>query len=240
MKILGIIPARYGSTRFPGKPLARIRDRSMIEHVYRGSLQSTKLSDLLVATDDARIYDHVLGFGGKAMMTRSDHLSGTHRCAEVSANTPAMDWYINIQGDEPLIHPGILDQLIGLIHQQPSGGIITLVRKLSDPDLIDNPNVVKCVFDRLGKALYFSRKGIPYARGEANPDYYQHLGIYAYSRSVLEAITVLEPTPLETAESLEQLRWMEHGYPVYIGVSEYVSLAVDVPEDIRVIEELMG
>lgn len=240
MNILGIIPARFGSTRFPGKPLALIKDRSMIEHVYRGCLQCTKLSDLVVATDDERIHAHVLGFGGQVMMTRNDHLSGTHRCAEISSRMPAMDWFINIQGDEPLIQASILDQLIDLIHSHPVNSIVTLVRKITDPDMIDNPNVVKCVFDRQGKALYFSRQGIPFARGEAVPQYYQHIGIYGYSRSALESIAGLAPTPLETAESLEQLRWMEHGFSVFTGISEYISLAVDVPEDIRAIEELLG
>jgi len=240
MNILGIIPARYGSTRFPGKPLAVIRDRSMIEHVYRGCLQCTKLSGLIVATDDERIHEHVLRFGGKVMMTSPDHLSGTNRCAEVSSHFPAIDWYINIQGDEPLIQPGILDQLVDLIHRHPVNSIVTLVRKLTDPDMIDNPNVVKCVFDQEGKALYFSRRGIPFSKGDSNAEYYQHLGIYAYSRSVLESISKLPATPLESAESLEQLRWMEHGYAVFTGISEYVSLAVDIPEDIQVIEELLG
>lgn len=240
MEVLGIIPARYASTRFPGKPLALIKDRSMIEHVYRGCLQCTKLSGLVVATDDVRIHDHVVGFGGRVVMTRNDHLSGTHRCAEVSEKMPDMDWYINIQGDEPLIQPRILDQLIELIHLHPMDSILTLVRKLTDPDLIDNPNVVKCVFDQQGKALYFSRSRIPFDRVKTHAGYYQHLGIYAYNRKVLEAISRLGPTPLESAESLEQLRWMEHGYSVYTGISEYVSLAVDVPDDIRIIEELMG
>lgn len=240
MNILGIIPARYGSTRFPGKPLALIKGRSMIEHVYRGCLQCTKLSGLVVATDDIRIQDHVLSFGGRVVMTRNDHQSGTHRCAEVSEKMPAMDWYINIQGDEPLIQPRILDQLIELIHLHSTDSIQTLVRKITDPDLIDNPNVVKCVFDQQGKALYFSRSRIPFDRVRSGTGYYQHLGIYAYSRNALGAISKLGPTPLETAESLEQLRWIEHGYSVYTGISEYVSLAVDVPDDIRIIEELMG
>ena len=240
MDILGIIPARYGSTRFPGKPLALIKDRSMIEHVYRGCLQSTKLSGLVVATDDERIKEHVEGFGGQVIMTRNDHVSGTHRCAEVSEMMPEMDWYINVQGDEFLIQALILDQLIDLIHRHPDHNIVTLVRKLADPEMIDNPNVVKCVFDQAGKALYFSRSRIPFDRNNSNPDYYQHLGIYAFSRRTLASIARLGPSPLETAESLEQLRWMEHGYAIYTGVSEYVSLAVDVPDDIRKIEELLG
>jgi len=212
----------------------------MIEHVYRGCLQCTKLSGLVVATDDEGIREHVQGFGGQVIMTRNDHLSGTHRCAEVIEKMPKMDWYINIQGDEPLVQALILDQLIDLIHLHPGDNIITLVRKITDPAMIDNPNVVKCVFDQQGKALYFSRSRLPYDRNKSTPAYYQHLGIYAYSRRTLESISRLEPTPLESAESLEQLRWMEHGYSIHIGVSEYVSMAVDVPDDIRVIEELLG
>lgn len=240
MKILGIIPARFGSTRFPGKPLAMIRDKSMIEHVYRGCLTCTQLSSLVVATDDQRIYDHVRSFGGEVILTNKEHPSGTHRCAEVSTHFPDMDWCINIQGDEPLIQTGILDQVVDLIHQHPVDSIVTLVRKLTDPDMIVSPHVVKCVFDQSGKAMYFSRSVIPFARGEASPDYYQHLGIYAYSRNVLQSLSQLQATHLEWSESLEQLRWMEQGYPVYTAITEYVSLAVDVPEDIQVIEELLG
>lgn len=240
MRIIGIIPARYGSTRFPGKPLALIRGKSMIEHVYRGCGQSTKLSQLVVATDDPRIFDHVRDFGGKAVMTRVDHVSGTSRCEEVCRMFGDVDWCVNIQGDEPLIRGGLLDDFIGKFSQFPAGGILTLVRELKEEHLINSPNTVKCVRDQYNKALYFSRSAIPYPRTRPDPAYYQHIGIYAYPVSVLKAITSLEATPLEQSESLEQLRWMEHGFPVYTVLTDYTAHGVDIPEDIGRIEGMMG
>lgn len=240
MRIIGIIPARYGSTRFPGKPLARIRGKSMIEHVYRGCDQSTKLSQLVVATDDPRIFDHVLDFGGKAIMTGAYHASGTSRCEEVCRILGDVDWCINIQGDEPLIRGGLLDEFIAKFSQFPSGSILTLVRELREEQLIHSPNTVKCVRDHSNKALYFSRSVIPYPRTRPDPAYYQHIGIYAYPVAVLKAITGLESTPLEQSESLEQLRWMEHGFQVYTVLTDYIAHGVDVPEDIGRIEGMMG
>ncbi|HNT19534.1 MAG TPA: 3-deoxy-manno-octulosonate cytidylyltransferase [Saprospiraceae bacterium] len=240
MKIIGVIPARYGSTRFPGKPLALIRGKSMIEHVYRGCGQSTKLSQLVVATDDRRIADHVLDFGGKAIMTSSGHVSGTSRCEEACRLLGGADWCINIQGDEPLIRGKLLDDFIGKFAHFPAEAVLTLVRQLREEHLIYSPNTVKCVRDRNDKALYFSRSVIPHPRSQTTPAYYQHIGIYAYPIPVLKAITGLEPTPLEQAESLEQLRWMEHGFPVYTFLTDYIAHGVDVPEDIGRIEEMMG
>lgn len=239
MKVLGVIPARYGSSRFPGKPLATILHKPMIEHVYRGSHESTKLFDLVVATDDQSIYEAVQAFGGKAMMTSSDHMTGTSRCAEIAEAFPEADWVINIQGDEPMIQGHLIDRLIDLITGSREASIYTLVRKLGTGEQVDNPNIVKCVFDKYFKALYFSRSLIPYPRYEAAAEYYQHIGIYAYKKGILPDLIALEPQPLESAESLEQLRWLACGYDIRIGLTEYIAHGVDVPEDIQYIERLM-
>ncbi len=240
MKILGVIPARYDSSRFPGKPLALIGGKPMIEHVYWGSRESTKISDLIVATDDFRIKDTVDTFGGRAMLTGTHHQTGTSRCIEVAQNFPDVDWVINIQGDEPMIHAGLVDQVVDMILQHPLASIVTMVRKINNLEDVNNPNMVKCVFDTKGKALYFSRSPIPYYRAEVTPIYYQHVGIYAFKSTVLNFIAGLKkPAPLESAESLEQLRWLEHGLEIYTGVTEYATHGVDTPSDIEVIEKMM-
>jgi 3-deoxy-manno-octulosonate cytidylyltransferase (CMP-KDO synthetase) len=239
MKVLGVIPARYESTRFPGKPLALIQGKPMIQHVYRGAGESTKLYDLVVATDDKRIVEAVKQFGGKAVMTSPHHVNGTGRCTEVAALWHEIDWVINIQGDEPMISGTLIDEIIHLIEHHPAASIITLVRRMDHSNEALNPNVVKCVFDQSGKALYFSRSPIPYYRTEQEKIYYQHLGIYAYKRDVLIHLNELAPTPLESAESLEQLRWLEHGLIVQTGITEYIAYGVDVPEDLHKVENMM-
>lgn len=239
MKVLGVIPARYESSRFPGKPLALIKGRSMIEHVYRGVGESTKLFDLVVATDDRRIYEAVLSFGGQVVMTSDKHTSGTSRCIEVAQHYPDTDWIINIQGDEPLFNSKLLDEVIELIRENHEASIITMLRRLEDPDEAINPNIVKCVFDRSGRALYFSRSAIPHVRHNQEGKYYQHLGIYAYKKEILSKLANLDPTPLEASESLEQLRWLEHGISIQTGITEYMSHGVDVPGDIAYIEKIL-
>ncbi len=239
MNILAVIPARYDSSRFPGKPLALIGGKPMIQHVYQGSRESTKISDLVVATDDQRIVEVVHRFGGKAILTGAHHQTGTSRCIEVAGHYPEAQWLINIQGDEPLIHGKLLDQMVEMIESRPQATIITMVRKITDPDAIDNANVVKCVFDEQGKALYFSRSPIPFDQTKQAPTYYQHLGIYAFKSSILSELIDLPRSPLESAESLEQLRWLEHGLPIYVGITTYTAHGVDIPTDIQTIETLM-
>jgi len=239
MKVLGVIPARYGSSRFPGKPLATILGKPMIEHVYRGSHESTKLFDLVVATDDRSIYEVVHQFGGKAIMTSADHMTGTSRCAEIAGEFPEADWVINIQGDEPMIHGRLIDQMIDLISRSPEASIITLVRSMDRVEQVNNPNIVKCVFDKDFKTLYFSRSVIPYPRYQSAAVYYQHIGIYAYKKSILSELIALDPQPLEAAESLEQLRWLACGYDIRIGLTDYIAHGVDVPEDIEYVERMM-
>ena len=235
---VGIIPARYGSTRFPGKPLVEIAGKSMIERVYRQCEQATGLQEVVVATDDPRIFDHVTDFGGKAVMTRADHLSGTDRVGEVAAGLPGFDRIVNIQGDEPFIDPRQIDQLCELL-ERPEVQIATLVKQITDPKALHNPNVVKAVLGKMRQALYFSRSPIPYFRGEADTDqwvqrhvYYKHLGIYGFRRDVLLQLIELPASALEQAESLEQLRWLEHGYAVHAAVTTLEAIAIDTPEDL--------
>lgn len=239
MKVLGVIPARYESTRFPGKPLALLQGKPMIQHVYRGAGESTKLYDLVVATDDTRIFEAVKQFGGKPVMTSRDHINGTSRCIEVASLQEDIDWVINIQGDEPMIRGYLIDEIIRLIEYHPEASIITLVRRMEYSSEAMNPNIVKCVFDLTGKAMYFSRSPIPYYRTNQEKIYYQHLGIYAYKKNILVNLTSLPPAPLETAESLEQLRWLERGLIIQTGITEYVAHGVDTPEDIIKVERLM-
>jgi len=231
MNVIGIIPARYESSRFPGKPLVDILGKSMIQRVYEQCSTSTALDIVIVATDDQRIFDAVESFGGRVKMTRSDHISGTDRIAEVAADFDADDIIINIQGDEPMIDPRQIDQLVHLVKEK-NASIGTLARWITDKDKIENPNVVKVVNDHNGKAQYFSRSTIPYNRNDREVRYRQHIGIYGFQNSVLQQLTKLDPSPMELAESLEQLRWLENGYDIYIEMSEFENRGVDVPEDV--------
>ncbi|MBR4390612.1 MAG: 3-deoxy-manno-octulosonate cytidylyltransferase [Bacteroidales bacterium] len=238
MSVLGIIPARYGSTRFPGKPLAMIGDKTMIHRTYDQVLKSS-LDAVVVATDDRRIYDEVVGFGGRAVMTRADHRSGTDRCREaLEALGGGYDGVVNVQGDEPFIDPRQIDQVAELLR---CDGITlaTLARRIQDPSALDNPNVVKVVFDRQGDALYFSRHPLPYLRGVERSRwleqtaYYRHIGLYAYSADTLRRLADLSPGRLETAESLEQLRWLENGLRIRVAVTDLdQSLSIDTPDDL--------
>jgi 3-deoxy-manno-octulosonate cytidylyltransferase (CMP-KDO synthetase) len=239
MIIYGIIPARYASTRFPGKPLAEIHGRTMIRRVYEQASKSTFLKKVIVATDDQRIFDHVNGFGGLAAMTSADHQSGTSRCFEVVAKIPGNppDVVINIQGDEPFIDPQQIDKLAGLFANE-SVQIATLIKKITSPNELFNPNVVKVVTRNDNTAIYFSRSPIPYLRGEDQQNwldevaFYKHIGIYAYRTTVLAEIVNLPLSKLEAAESLEQLRWIENGKVIHTAETDLEGFAVDTPEDL--------
>ena len=238
MKVVGIIPARYGSTRFPGKPLAMIGEKTMIHRTCEQALKSS-LDAVVVATDDARIFDEVLGFGGRAVMTRSDHRSGTDRCLEaLELLGDDFDAVVNIQGDEPFIDPRQIDQVTELIRQSEVC-LATLARKITDPARVQDPNTVKVVFGNDGNALYFSRHAIPFVRGEEpsnwmqKTDYYQHIGIYAYKADTLRVIAKMPLGRLEQVESLEQLRWLENGLKIKVAVTDIASsYGIDTPDDL--------
>lgn len=238
MLILGVIPARFASTRFPGKPLTVINGKTMIRRVYEQASASKKLSKVVVATDDDRIFNEVKSFGGEAVMTSDQHRSGTDRCAEVVTNVSG-NWnaVINIQGDEPFIQPEQIDLLAGLF-SDPDVKIGTLVKKLSDPSDLDNPNTMKVVLDTKNNGLYFSRSCIPFVRGAEKSDwlkqhkFYKHIGIYGYRTETLLEITKLAPGKLEIAESLEQLRWLENGYSIRTAFTELETISIDVPADL--------
>jgi 3-deoxy-manno-octulosonate cytidylyltransferase (CMP-KDO synthetase) len=240
MKILGVIPARYGSSRFPGKPLAIILGKPMIQRVYEQAKKCLLLDDLIVATDDDRIADCIRSFGGHVMMTSETLASGTERCNEVVNKLSAdsdFDVVINIQGDEPFIDPQQIAQLASCFLSEEII-IGTLVKKITSAYDLTNPNVVKVVFDSKYKALYFSRHAIPYQRGVDPKDwlngtnYYKHIGIYGYRSDILKCITHLPVSPLEKAESLEQLRWLGHGIPIHVKETDYESIAIDTPSDL--------
>lgn len=247
-EIIGIIPARYASSRFPGKPLAMIKRKAMIEWVYERS--SGFFKHLLVATDDERIFKAVEAFGGNVVMTSPDHGTGTERCREAlelarADSGIAYTHVVNIQGDEPLIETDQFRELMSCFKLEETE-IATLIQPFGNAGDIANPNKVKVVVDIKGRALYFSRASIPFIRNGRTDKwmqqnrFYKHIGLYAYRSTVLETITQLEPTPLEQAESLEQLRWLENGYHIQTAVSDYHSIGVDTPEDLKNITGLMG
>lgn len=243
MKVIGIIPARYGSSRFPGKPLIDLKGKSMIQRVYEGVQKSTLLSEVIVATDDQRIYDHVIAFGGKVQMTSENHKSGTDRCGEVALNYASSDVVVNIQGDEPLVDARQIDSLIETFNDATIQ-IATLGTQKITPEEFDNPNRIKIVTDKDNNALYFSRSGIPnsyHFKGDPfeNYPFLRHIGLYAYRTSCLRELVALEPTLLETIESLEQLRWMYNGYKIRVVPTEIETPNIDTPEDLEaVLKEL--
>lgn len=239
MKILGIIPARFGSTRFPGKPLIDIDGKTMIQRVFEQAKSCTSLTDVIVATDDERIFNEVTRFGGKVAMTSTNHQSGTDRCAEVVTNlTENFNVVINIQGDEPFINPEQIKQLCNCFADSKTQ-IATLVKKISSSEDLFNENKVKAVIDKNNFALYFSRNPIPYFRGEPKENwlnkhnYFKHIGIYGYQTAVLKEITQLNPSALELTEGLEQLRWLENGYNIKVAETELEATAIDTPEDLE-------
>jgi 3-deoxy-manno-octulosonate cytidylyltransferase (CMP-KDO synthetase) len=246
LNFAGIIPARFASTRFPGKPLVDIGGKSMIQRVYEQV--SKVLNDVYVATDDERIYNAVVAFGGKVIMTSDQHRSGTDRCYEAYTKLPAeFDVIINIQGDEPFIQPSQIEAL-KMCFEDETTQIATLVKPIavSETDsLLFNPNSPKVVLDKNNCALYFSRSPIPYRRGAKEKDwaslhtYYKHIGIYAYRTQVLAEITSLEPSILEMVESLEQLRWLENGYKIKVGFTDVETVGIDTPEDLEKVKDLL-
>ncbi len=240
MKVLGIIPARFGSTRFPGKPLIDIDGKSLIRRVYEQCSKSEKLSHVVVATDDVRIKDHVLSFGGKAVLTSEFHPSGTDRCAEaylLLRQKNDYDYIINIQGDEPFIKPALIDDLIDLLDYKTE--IATAVKRIEDLATLEDTNVVKAVVTMRKQALYFSRQVIPHVRGVerkdwlSKADFYKHIGIYAFRNDVLEQIVKLPMNVLEQTEKLEQLRWLGYGYKILVKETDYDSVGIDTPEDLE-------
>jgi len=238
MKIIGIIPARYASTRFPGKPLVNIGCKPMIRRVYEQAKQAKSLTEVIVATDDERIFNTVLAFGGKSMMTSLNHLNGTERCAEIADAIDA-DIIVNIQGDEPFIHPEQID-LVASCFTNADTQIATLIKEHILDDELRNPSRIKVVVNSQMQALYFSRSVIPYQRNtDTNTKYYKHIGLYAYRTDVLSQIVKLAPSPLELAESLEQLRWLENGYSIQCAITPHESLSIDTPEDLQLVSHLV-
>ena len=236
MKIIGIIPSRYESSRFPGKPLIDLKGKSMIQRVYEGVQKSALFDRIIVATDDQRIYDAVNAFGGEVMMTSENHATGTDRCGEVAEKVEA-DIVINIQGDEPLVDHRQLDQLCEAF-KDVEVEIATLGIKGATVEELNNPNRIKIVLDKKADALYFSRSPIPNANNGKTEaidvyDFHRHIGVYAYRKETLLKLTALEPTILEKVESLEQLRWMYHGYKIRVVDTTIETPNIDVPEDIE-------
>jgi 3-deoxy-manno-octulosonate cytidylyltransferase (CMP-KDO synthetase) len=238
MNILGIIPARYASTRFPGKALVDIAGKTMIQRVYEQSKKCVHLSEVIVATDDERIFNHVAGFGGKVIMTSANHQSGTDRCAEVALLHPHYDVIINIQGDEPFIDPEQIGKLAACFTNSGTQ-IATLIKKIENKQELFNSNTPKVIINKLSEAVYFSRSPLPHIRGQEPHDwlkhftYFKHIGIYGYRADVLQEITKLPISPLEKAESLEQLRWIENGYRIKVAETGLETYAVDTPEDLE-------
>lgn len=237
MKAIGIIPARYASSRFPGKPLAEIAGRTMIEHVYRRAEQARSLAEVWIATDDERIADAVGGFGGRVVMTRPDHPSGTDRIAEAARELEA-DVIVNVQGDEPLLDPAEIDAVAAPFHESAELVMTTAATLIRDPRDVEDPGVVKVVLDGRGFALYFSRLPIPFDRGATGETRLKHLGLYAYRREFLFTYAALAPTPLERAECLEQLRALEHGYRIMVVRTDHDAVSVDTPEDLERVRTL--
>ena len=242
MKVVGIIPARYASTRFPGKPLALIKGKPMIQRVYEQALKS-KLDAVVIATDDVRIADAVMDFGGQYVMTSPNHRSGTDRCCEaLDLLKTKYDAVVNIQGDEPFIDPKQIDLLVDLIVRDDTP-LASLAKRIDDADELFSPNAVKVVVNQEGNAMYFSRNPIPFMRNVDRDDwlakgrFYKHIGIYAYKADVLHQVAHMEPSALEQAESLEQLRWLENGLAIRMALSDAENISIDTPDDLHRAEQ---
>jgi len=240
LKSVVIIPVRYGSSRFPGKPLAKINGKPMIQHIYERAIKSKEADKIIVATDDERIYKEVKNFGGEVKMTSKSHASGTDRVAEVVKDLK-FNLVVNLQGDEPLIEPSLIDQSLAFLKSNKSIKICTFKKHISDHAEIHDPNVVKVVVDKNGFAIYFSRYPIPFPKCEKQEkiSYYKHIGLYAFVRGILLKFSTLPPSPLEKAEGLEQLRLLENGHKIKVLDTEYDSISVDTPEDIERVNEAM-
>lgn len=244
MKIIGIIPARYASTRFPGKPLIDIQGKSMIQRVYEQAKLAKSLSKVVVATDDSRIAEHVLGFGGEVVITKAEHPSGTDRCYEaLELSGGGFDYIINIQGDEPFIHPNQIDELASVCDGHSE--LATQMIPVDSHEILFDRGEVKIVLNQNNEALYFSRMVIPFIKGVDEKEwhkhfpYFRHVGLYAYRTDILKSITQLAPSNLENAESLEQLRWLQHGFKIKLVQTEYDSHCIDTPEDVEKVLRFM-
>jgi 3-deoxy-manno-octulosonate cytidylyltransferase (CMP-KDO synthetase) len=245
MSIIGIIPARYASTRFPGKPLIQINGKSMIQRVYEQAAKSKLMTKIIIATDDDRIAEHAKSFGAEVVITKAEHPSGTDRCFEAyQLNGQNFDYVLNIQGDEPFLDPEQIDSLAQGCAEDVE--IATQMIKCTDHDVLFDKGEVKIILNSNKEALYFSRNVIPFIKGKDEKewhkhfDYYRHVGMYAYRTDILEKITQLKPSALELAESLEQLRWVEHGYKIKCIETSFESHCVDTPEDIEKVMRLMN
>jgi 3-deoxy-manno-octulosonate cytidylyltransferase (CMP-KDO synthetase) len=245
MAKLGIIPARYASTRFPGKPLVDIDGKTMIQRVYEQACSASSLDKVVIATDDTRIIAEIERFGGEYVVTRADHQSGTDRCAEVAEKMTGFDVIINIQGDEPYIDP-VQINLLSSCFEDPGVKLATLIKMIHDKEELFNHNIPKVVINTQGEAIYFSRHPIPYIRSSEEEhwvvahQFYKHIGIYGYTNEALLQITRMDPSSLELAESLEQLRWIENGFKIQTKVTALETIAVDTPEDLEKIIRLKG
>lgn len=244
-----VIPARYDSTRFPGKPLALLKEKPIIQHVYENSRGALLAGDVIVATDSGAIFEKVISFGGKAVMTSKRHSSGTDRVAEV-AGSLGCDIIVNVQADEPMVRPEMIDDVIGLFNDSRAD-IGTLVKKIEEPDDVLNPNVVKAAFGEDGFALYFSRAPIPYHRDEwrdlrqftiknSRFTVFKHIGIYGYRRDVLLRLTGMRPSQLEETEKLEQLRALENGFRIKVKETSCETMGIDTPQDLERVEKWLN
>ncbi len=240
VKILGIIPARYGSTRFEGKPLVKIGDQTMIHRVYLQCLKAKKLTTVFVATDDVRIANHVKSFGGNVLMTSEFHTSGTDRCAEALAlldEGETFDYVVKIQGDHPLLSPELIDSVCEMLDYKTE--IATAVSKIGDTGSLFSPEVIKVVLTMRKQALYFSRQAIPFVHHTDREEwlgkavFYKHIGIYAFRNDVLRQIVKLPPNVMEQTEKLEQLRWLGYGYKIFACETRHESVGIDTPEDLK-------
>lgn len=238
LKSVGIIPARFHSTRFPGKPLALILGTSLLQRTYEKAKSASLLDEVIVATDDARIFDHVVQFGGKAVMTSSTCLNGTERVAEAARHLAGYDIVVNIQGDEPCLDPDAIDKTILALANHADVSAATVAAPLDEEDYASS-SAVKCVFNLSGKALYFSRSLIPGSKGSPNGPFFKHIGLYAFRAPFLQVYVDLPDTPLMMAEDLEQLKILEHGFSLHITPVDKASPGVDLPEDIKKVEKFL-
>ena len=242
IKVVVVIPARYASTRLPGKPLVSLAGKPMIQRVYERAKLATRADRVVVATDDERIVKAVEGFGGEARMTRSDHRTGTERVAEVAAHEEG-DVFVNVQGDEPLLAPVAVDTAVASLLEEPAAAIATVAKPIKTPADIMDPNVVKTVLDFDGNALYFSRAPVPWVRDTASKiqvRHLKHLGLYVFQREALLEYPTLPQGELERIEQLEQLRWLENGWKIRVAEVEHDAVSVDVPEDVARVEKLLA
>lgn len=245
MKILGIIPARFASTRFPEKALVDIGGKSMVQRVYEQASKASSLTKVVVATDHEKIFEHIRNFKGHVVMTSPDHQSGTDRCMEVLRKEDGKyDFVINIQGDEPFIQPEQINLLADVLHSTTE--LATLAKKINDEETLFNPNTPKLIWNEKREAIYFSRQTIPFLRGIPKEEwlkhhtFYKHIGIYAYRYDILEEITKLKVSTLEKSEALEQLRWLENGYKIKVAITELETIGIDTPDDLKKIAHLIG